>query len=156
MRLGARGIARPSTGIMPPRGVPSSRANDARAVGPACGPQTPLTTAGLDADVVEADLFSFAPAAPFEAVYEQTCLCALTPGRWTEYEQRLHGWLVPGGRLAVAFMQTDAAEGPPFACRPEAMRRLFAADRGEWPADLVPEPHPLGLAELTGILRRRG
>ncbi len=141
---------------MPPRGVPSSRANDARAVGPACGPQTPLTTAGLDADVVEADLFSFAPAAPFEAVYEQTCLCALTPGRWTEYEQRLHGWLVPGGRLAVAFMQTDAAEGPPFACRPEAMRRLFAADRWEWPADLVPEPHPLGLAELTGILRRRG
>lgn len=115
-----------------------------------------LTRAGVAADVVEADLFSFTPARPFEAVYEQTCLCALAPERWAEYEQRLAGWLVPGGRLAAAFMQTDAAEGPPFACRPEVMRRLFAPERWEWPADLVPEPHPLGLVELTGIPRRRG
>jgi hypothetical protein len=35
------------------------------------------------------------------------------------------------------------------------MRKLFAAERWEWPAELVPVPHPLGLVELTGIIRRR-
>lgn len=114
-----------------------------------------LAAARLDADVVEADLFSFTPTVPCDAIYEQTCLCALAPERWPAYEQRLWSWLVPGGTLAAAFMQTFATDGPPFACRPEAMRHLFAAERWEWPAELVPEPHPLGLVELTGILRKR-
>jgi hypothetical protein len=35
------------------------------------------------------------------------------------------------------------------------MRRLFAAERWDWPAELTPVGHPLGLVELAGILRRR-
>jgi len=110
----------------------------------------------LAAEVVEADLFAWEPAAPFEAVYEQTCLCALPPEHWENYERRLASWLVPGGKLAAAFMQTDAAAGPPFACAPDAMRRLFAVERWDWPETLEPVGHPMGLVELTGILRRRG
>jgi SAM-dependent methyltransferase len=114
-----------------------------------------LAEAGLEADVVATDLFAYAPAEPFDAIYEQTCLCAFAPTQWEEYERRLASWLVPGGRLAAAFMQTSAPTGPPFSCPPDAMRRLFGTERWEWPDDLVPVPHPLGLVELTGILRRR-
>lgn len=110
---------------------------------------------GLEAEVVETDIFAFEPAERFDAIYEQTCLCALAPERWPAYESRLASWLAPGGRLAAAFMQTDSSTGPPFACPPDAMRQLFAVDRWEWPAELVPVPHPLGLIELTGILKRK-
>jgi hypothetical protein len=114
-----------------------------------------LAGEGLHADIVATDLFAYEPRRPFEAIYEQTCLCALPPQRWSDYEQRLAAWLEPGGRLYAAFMQTDAPEGPPFACRPDAMRELFAADRWEWPERLEPVEHPTGLVELTGVLRRR-
>lgn len=114
-----------------------------------------LRSERLVAEILQSDLFAYRPAQPFEAIYEQTCLCALPPPRWSDYEQRLAAWLVPGGRLFAAFMQTDAADGPPFACRPDAMRELFAADRWEWPQRLEPQEHPNGLVELTGVLRRR-
>jgi hypothetical protein len=115
-----------------------------------------LAAAGdILAEVVPSDLFTYRPDRLFEAIYEQTCLCALPPDRWAAYEQRLATWLTPGGRLFAAFMQTDSIDGPPFACRPEAMRELFAADRWEWPERLEPQEHPTGLRELTGVLRRR-
>jgi SAM-dependent methyltransferase len=109
----------------------------------------------LEAEVVQADLLAYRPDRPFEAIYEQTCLCALAPDLWPAYEARLATWLAPGGRLFAAFMQTDSTDGPPFACRPEAMRQLFAADRWDWPERLEPQEHPTGLVELTGVLRRR-
>lgn len=115
-----------------------------------------LRRAGLDAEVIETDVFSYDAPEPFDVIYEQTCLCALPPQRWAEYERRLAGWLGPGGRLAAAFMQTDSPAGPPFACPPDAMLRLFAVERWEWPGELVPVTHPMGLVELVGILRRRG
>ena len=114
-----------------------------------------LAAEGISAEAIEADIFAWEPPSPFDAIYEQTSLCALPPARWEAYEKRLASWLVPGGLLAAAFMQTDSPTGPPFASNPEAMRRLFATDRWEWPAELTPQPHPLGLVELVGILRRK-
>jgi SAM-dependent methyltransferase len=114
-----------------------------------------LAAHGLSATIQQADLFDYQPERPFDAIYEQTCLCALTPARWGCYEKRLAKWLAPGGQLFAAFMQTASETGPPFACRPEAMRELFAAERWEWPATLEPVGHPLGLTELCGILCRR-
>lgn len=114
-----------------------------------------LATRGLSATIEQADLFDYQPAACFEAIYEQTCLCALQPERWGCYERRLAAWLAPGGRLFAAFMQTDSDTGPPFACPPEAMRVLFAADRWVWPARFTPVAHPLGLTELTAVLVRQ-
>jgi hypothetical protein len=116
--------------------------------------QERLAAEGRTAEIVQADLFAYEPVQPFEAIYEQTCLCALPPGRWAGYEQRLARWLVAGGSLVAAFMQTESPDGPPFACRPEAMRQLFAADRWAWPDRLKPVEHPNGLVELTGMLRR--
>jgi len=113
-----------------------------------------LADEGLVAEIIASDLFAYEPERPFEAIYEQTCLCALSPQRWAAYEQRLAAWLEPGGRLYAAFMQTDSPDGPPFACPPDSMRQLFTADRWVWPDRLEAEPHPTGLVELTGVLRR--
>ena len=114
-----------------------------------------LASRGLSAMIEQADLFDYQPEQTFDAIYEQTCLCALPPERWGCYEKRLATWLASGGRLFAAFMQTDSDSGPPFACRPEAMRDLFAAERWEWPEGLDPVQHPMGLTELSGVLRRR-
>jgi methyl halide transferase len=108
------------------------------------------------ARVVHADLLAWEPAAPFDAIYDQACLCALPPALWPAYADRLHRWLVPGGRYFGLFMQSGSAGGPPFDCPLPAMRALFADTLWHWPAT-PPEPveHPSGRTELPAILQRR-
>jgi SAM-dependent methyltransferase len=103
----------------------------------------------------QADLFSWDPAVPFDAAYDQTCLCSLPPGLWPSYSRRLHRWLRPDGILYILFMQSDRPDGPPFHCAMEVMRRLFAAPAWAWP-DAMPAlvGHPSGLAEQPAVLRR--
>jgi len=111
---------------------------------------------GATACVVEADLFAWQPAAPFDAIYDQTCLCALPPARLQDYEQRLAQWLRPGGVLFVLFMQTGAEGGPPFDCPIPRMQTLFASKRWAWPAALPPLVHHPSLRdEQPATLRRR-
>lgn len=114
-----------------------------------------LAARGLKAQLVQADLFEYTPDQPFDAIYEQTCLCAIQPSQRGEYERRLASWLRPGGRLYVLLMQTDSASGPPFTCPPGAMRDLFVAERWGWPAELEPISHPAQLVELAGVLERK-
>lgn len=122
-----------------------------------------LAAQGLQADVQQADVLAWQPAEPADAVYEQTCLCALHPDHWTAYAQQLHAWLRPGGRLCALFMQArrDSAaegrlEGPPYHCDIHAMRALFPATLWDWPAPpYASVPHPRGWAELAVVLRRR-
>jgi methyl halide transferase len=106
--------------------------------------------------VEHADLFAWKAPAPFDAVYDQTCFCALAPPLWPQYETRLHGWLRPGGRLFVLFMQTGRDTGPPFHCDLGKMRALFVPERWVWPGKL-PErvPHPTGFFEQPAVLERR-
>jgi hypothetical protein len=110
--------------------------------------------------VIESDLFDWEPDAPFEAIYDQTCLCALPPSVWPAYVARLHRWLVPGGRLFVLFMQTGRAGGPPYDCPLPAMRDLFrhavdGAPGWDWPGGLPdPVPHPAGFVEQPALLHR--
>ena len=44
-----------------------------------------LSAERLHATVIEEDLFHWTPAGTFDAIYEQTCLCALVPEQWTAY-----------------------------------------------------------------------
>lgn len=116
-----------------------------------------LASAGLHARVVQADLLDWTPAEPFDAIYEQTCLCALHPEQWPEYAERLAGWLVPGGRLFALFMQTGREGGPPYHCELADMRALFPDRLWHWPARAGTEvTHPNGLHELAHVLIRRG
>lgn len=115
-----------------------------------------LDQAGVQAELVCQDALAWQPAAPFDAIYEQTCLCALDPGHWRQYEVRLHAWLRLGGQLCALFMQTGQAGGPPFHCGLEAMRELFPASRWTWPETPPrPVPHPKGWQELAMVLTRR-
>src|SRR3954454_6332182 len=41
-----------------------------------------LAASAARAEVVEANVLEWSPSAPFDAVYEQTCLCALHPDHW--------------------------------------------------------------------------
>lgn len=117
--------------------------------------ETELAAAGLTAERVCADALTWQPEIPFDAIYEQTCLCALQPEQWPAYEQQLYRWLKPGGHLYALFMQTGRDGGPPFHCELGEMRALFPAARWVWPAsDVARVDHPNGLHELATVLTR--
>lgn len=115
-----------------------------------------LDEAGLAARLVQADAITWRPEEPFDAIYEQTCLCALDPHEWAAYANQLYAWLRPEGRLYALFMQTGRESGPPYHCDLEDMRALFPPERWDWiepPQRKV--PHPNGLFEYAAILQRR-
>jgi SAM-dependent methyltransferase len=121
-----------------------------------------LQAVNATATLVEADALSWPPEHPFDAVYEQTCLCALYPDLWRGYADQLHRWVAPGGRLFALFVQLlrpgaaeGSVEGPPYHCDINAMRALFPATRWEWPKPPYPRiDHPRGLTELAVVLER--
>jgi SAM-dependent methyltransferase len=123
-----------------------------------------LQTAGLKAALIEADALTWLPQRTFDAIYEQTCLCALYPDQWRDYADQLHRWLSPSGKLYALFVQLlrpGAAEGsidgPPYHCDINGMRALFPDSRWSWPKPPYPRTsHPRGLAELAVILPRSG
>jgi methyl halide transferase len=118
--------------------------------------QHQLDEANLQATLVCDDALSWQPAQPFDFIYEQTCLCALDPGHWTNYEQQLHAWLKPSGQLLALFMQTNKPGGPPHHCDLPAMQMLFHPNRWDWTETPHAEvPHPNGWFEYATILHRR-
>ena len=122
-----------------------------------------LQAHGAEATVIQADALEWTPPAPFDAVYEQTCLCALHPDHWIAYARQLHAWLRPGGKMFALFMQavrpgaaSGVIEGPPYHCDVNGMRALFDGGRWEWPKPPYERvPHPIGYAELPVALIRR-
>ena len=103
---------------------------------------------------VRADVTTWMPNKMFDAVYDQTCLCALPPELWVGYEAQLRRWLRPGGRLFILFMQTEREGGPPFDCPLSDMRSLFSA--WTWPDTLADGvAHGLGTVEQPAVLVRR-
>ncbi len=86
----------------------------------------------LSAEIIQADFFNWKTDKPFDAIYEQTSLCALPPGEWSKYEACLYGWLKPSGKLAAQFMQTGQPGGPPYHCEISDMQTLFSKQRWKW------------------------
>ncbi len=125
--------------------------------------RTLLGAERLQARVVTADVLAWSPDSPFDAVYEQACLCSIHPDSWIEYAERLHAWLRPGGVLLALFMQvfrpgTDEGRvvGPPYHGDVNGMRALFPAARWDWPRPPYPVvPHGMGTTELAVRLVRR-
>ena len=115
-----------------------------------------LAETGQKAVVQQADVLQWRPETPADALYDQTCLCALTPAVWPDYEAQMRRWLKPGGRAFMLFMQTGTAGGPPFDCPLAAMHTLFDDARWQWP-DVPPyrAEHSSGKVELGVILTRR-
>lgn len=120
--------------------------------------------AGVKVTVVQADVLQWQPAAPVDAIYEQTCLCALHPDHWVAYAAQLHRWLRPGGQLFAMFMQMPretavsegVIQGPPYHCDIHAMRALLPSPAWTWPAPPYAQVrHPNLAHELALILTRR-
>jgi len=87
----------------------------------------------LSAELIESNFFSLDYSDNgFDAIYEQTCLCALPPSEWSNFEQWLHNSLKTGGKLYAQFMQTHAEGGPPFHCDMTEMKQLFSDKRWDW------------------------
>jgi len=115
-----------------------------------------LRAAGLDAELIHADLLEWRPSSPFDVVYEQTCLCALLPRYWPLYEERLYEWLQPNGLLLALFMQSNKHDDPPFHCALPDMQELFEPGRWQWPEEAPRRvPHPRNVYEYAVVLRRR-
>jgi len=122
-----------------------------------------LSEAQVEATLVEADVLAWEPSAPFDAIYEQTCLCALHPDQWRDYADQLARWLKPGGGLFALFMRAlrpgaaeGLIEGPPYHSDINAMRALFPSSLWTWPPPPYPSvAHPIGHPELAIVLLRR-
>jgi SAM-dependent methyltransferase len=113
-----------------------------------------LHAAALPGSVFQADLLEWEPPAPFDAIYDQTCLCALPPAILPDYVARLHRWLRPGGMLFILFMQTGADGGPPFDCPLDRMQTLFGAG-WIWPRTIAePVLHGMTTREIPMVLTR--
>lgn len=125
--------------------------------------QQRLDAAGARATLVQADVLAWQPETPFDAVYEQTCWCALHPDHWVSYAHRLHQWVSPGGRLLLLAMQCLRAgasegriEGPPYHLDIHMARALLPLADWDWPAPpYATVPHPRGWFELAIALTRR-
>ena len=123
-----------------------------------------LASQHLTARVEQADVLAWQADAPLDAIYEQTCLCAIHPDLWTGYAAQLHRWLKPGGTLFALFMQMvrpgavqqGLVEGPPYHCDINAMRALFPATQWDWPKPPYAQvSHPALSHELVVPLVKR-
>lgn len=125
--------------------------------------QARLAAHGEHARLVQADVLGWQPDSPLDAVYEQTCWCALHPDHWAAYAAQLQAWLRPGGALLMMAMQcrrdsaaTGRIEGPPYHMDINAVRALLPETLWTWPAPpYTTVPHPVGWTELAIVLLRR-
>src|SRR3990167_991285 len=126
--------------------------------------QAPCGKQGVSADVVRADALTYEASAPFDAIYEQTCLCAIHPDHWQTYTAQLHRWLKPGGQLWGLFMQMlrpaasqeGQVQGPPYHSDINAIPALLPASKWDWPKPPYAQvAHPTLQHELALTLTRR-
>jgi SAM-dependent methyltransferase len=119
---------------------------------------------GVAVQVIQADVLNYQPELPFDAIYEQTCLCALHPEYWVPYAAQLGHWLREGGTFWALFMQIPRSEaveqglivGPPYHCDINAMRALFPESGWAWPKPPYTKvPHPNQMHELAVRLQKR-
>lgn len=83
---------------------------------------------GVQLEALSADIFALpgALAGTFDIVWEQTCLCAIDPGRRDEYVSMLQRALVPGGRVYALLWNHERGGGPPFDLPSALAEGLFA------------------------------
>jgi len=98
--------------------------------------ESALQEEDLRANLICGDLFDYHAPEQFDAIYEQTCLCAILPEQREAYAKKIHHWLKSEGVLCFAMMQTGEKSGPPFHCDWLDMQVLF--DETAWAWQAVP------------------
>ncbi len=83
--------------------------------------------AGVALAVRQHDLFDLPDdlSGRFDAVWEQTCYCAIDPARRSAYVEAVAGVLKPAGAYYGLFWNHGADGGPPFDVTPAQVREVF-------------------------------
>lgn len=115
-----------------------------------------LDKENINAELVLGDFFTWNPEVKFDAIFEQTSLCALPPKEWKQYESKLSDWLKPQGKLFAQFLQTEREGGPPFHCELSEMYALFNQEKWAWSEGYTTQEKELGIAELLYLLVKIG
>jgi cyclopropane fatty-acyl-phospholipid synthase-like methyltransferase len=105
-------------------------------------------------ELVLGDFFTWHPEEKFDAIFEQTSLCALSPEHWAQYEIQLYQWLKPQGRLFAQFMQTGKETGPPYHCAINTMAGLFPEKKWKWSEEYISQEKEPGKTERLYILEK--
>jgi methyl halide transferase len=114
---------------------------------------------GLRLDIREGDMFDLPDTenGRYDVLLEQTCLCALHPDLYADYEALALRVLKPGGQLLGVFMQVPFTDGPPYDNPPELVFGLFPQQRwereGPWPVR-PPNPARPGPEYLARFVKR--
>lgn len=116
--------------------------------------QVALDKENLTAELVLGDFFSWQPTEKFNAIFEQTSLCALPPKEWKQYEAQLHQWLKLQGKLFAQFMQTGREGGPPFHCELTDMFELFPKEKWLWSEEHTEQEKEAGKTERLYLLEK--
>ena len=114
--------------------------------------QAMLDKENLTAELVVGDFFSWNPEEKFDAIFEQTSLCALHPELWEKYESQLFNWLKPNGKIYAQFLQTSKEGGPPYHCDLGGMSDLFPKEKWQWSDEHIEQEKEQGKTELLYIL----
>jgi len=116
--------------------------------------QSMLDKKNCNAELVLGDFFTWNPDEKFDAIFEQTSLCALPPELWGRYEAQLHEWLNSQGKILAAFMQTGQEGGPPYHCELSDMDSLFPQTRWQWSKEHTSLEKEEGKTERLYILEK--
>lgn len=86
-----------------------------------------------DESYVVGDFLSGSAVTPgaFDAVFEHTCFCAISPALRVAYARAVSAALKPGGLFLAIFYRNPSHggdEGPPFGCSMEEIDALFGRD----------------------------
>lgn len=114
--------------------------------------QTMLDEQNLTAKLVLGDFFTWQPNLKFDAIFEQTSLCALPPELWEQYEKQLFSWLKSQAKLFAQFMQTGKEGGPPFHCELKDMSELFSTTKWTWSEEYISQEKEPGMTERLFML----
>ena len=90
-------------------------------------------TAGVAANIEQADLFTWDPDEPFDAVYDQTCLCSLPPALWPNYVGGCIGGCGRMARCSCCSCRMTGRQDHRSTAISRDMRRLFAEPAWQWP-----------------------
>jgi len=116
--------------------------------------QAMLNKEGLNAELILGDFFTWHPEEKFDAIFEQTSLCALSPQLWQQYETQLYKWLKPEGKIFAQFMQTGKRGGPPYHCELNDMDEVFPSERWLWSDEYTVLEKEAGMTELLYVLQK--
>lgn len=116
--------------------------------------RTMLGKENLSAELVLGDFLEWKPKEKFDAIFEQTSLCALPPELWQQYEAQLYEWLKPKGKIFAQFMQIGREGGPPYHCELNDMDNLFSKEKWVWSDEHTAQEKEPGMTELLYILEK--